>query len=64
MVYECEQCDNALPGGVFKCPKCGESFDEAVPQDAEEPDFFRFVSGTLIISGSALFIGGFITTNR
>lgn len=35
MVYECEQCDNALPAGVFKCPKCGESFDEAVPQDAE-----------------------------
>ena len=37
MVYECEKCDIALPAGVFKCPKCGEDFDEAVPQDAEVP---------------------------
>ena len=37
MVYECEQCGSALPAGVLKCPKCGEGFDEAVPQDAEVP---------------------------
>ena len=35
MVYECEKCGTALPAGVLKCPKCGEGFDEAVPQDAE-----------------------------
>lgn len=37
MVYECEQCGTALPASVLSCPKCGEGFDEAVPQDAEMP---------------------------
>ncbi len=37
MVYECEVCGSALPTGVLACPKCGEGFDEAVPEDAEVP---------------------------
>ena len=37
MVYECDQCSAALPGGVFACPQCGEEFDEAVPTDALLP---------------------------
>lgn len=37
MVYECEQCSCPLPAGVVACPKCGETFDEAVPHDAEVP---------------------------
>jgi hypothetical protein len=37
MIYECEKCGNALPAGVLACPKCGEGFDEVVPQDAETP---------------------------
>ena len=37
MVYECDQCRAALPGGVFACPQCGEKFDEAVPADAVLP---------------------------
>ncbi len=37
MVYECDQCSAALPGGVFACPQCGEKFDEAVPADAVLP---------------------------
>lgn len=37
MVYECDQCSTALPGGVCACPECGEKFDEAVPADAALP---------------------------
>ena len=37
MVYECDQCSAALPGGVLACPQCGEKFDEAVPTDALVP---------------------------
>ena len=37
MVYECEKCKSALPAGVLACPKCGEVFEEVVPQDAEAP---------------------------
>jgi len=35
MTYECEECGRALPPGSLACPKCGNSFDEAVPHDAE-----------------------------
>lgn len=35
MVYECEKCGAALPAGALACPKCGDDFDEAVPQDAK-----------------------------
>ncbi len=34
MIYECEQCETALPSGALACPKCGEVFEDAVPQDA------------------------------
>lgn len=37
MVYQCEKCEAALPPSVLSCPQCGDSFDEAVPQDAEVP---------------------------
>ena len=37
MVYECDQCNAALAGGVLACPQCGEKFDEAVPADALLP---------------------------
>lgn len=37
MVYNCDQCRSALPGGVKVCPKCGEEFNDAVPMDAEVP---------------------------
>ena len=35
MVYECEECGSALSAGVVICMKCGNTFEEAVPQDAE-----------------------------
>ncbi len=35
MVYECEKCKAALPPSVTSCPKCGETFDDVVPSDAE-----------------------------
>lgn len=38
MVYQCEKCEAALPPGVLSCPKCGDTFEEAVPQDAEIPN--------------------------
>ncbi len=34
MIYECEQCGTALPPAAVACPKCGEAFEEPVPQDA------------------------------
>ena len=37
MVYECDQCNAALPPGVTVCPKCGEKFENAVPLDASVP---------------------------
>ena len=37
MIYECENCENALPSGALGCPTCGDKFDKAVPQDAEVP---------------------------
>lgn len=37
MVYECEECGDSLPAGVLACPKCGQTFNEAVPKDAEVP---------------------------
>ena len=37
MIYECDQCSKALPPGVTACPSCGETFEDAVPADAEVP---------------------------
>ena len=37
MIYECDQCSKALPPGVTACPNCGETFEDAVPADAEVP---------------------------
>ena len=37
MVYECDECSAALPAGIFACPRCGASFEEAVPADALLP---------------------------
>ena len=37
MVYECDKCSAALPAGVRSCPKCGETFEDDVPTDAEVP---------------------------
>ena len=37
MVYECDQCNAALPAGARACPRCGELFEEAVPADAVVP---------------------------
>lgn len=36
-VYECGTCEAALPPGVRACLKCGEQFEEAVPDDAVVP---------------------------
>lgn len=35
MIYECDQCQAPLPPNVKRCPRCGETFDEQVPADAE-----------------------------
>ena len=35
MTYECEECGATLSAGLLCCPKCGQVFDEAVPQDAK-----------------------------
>ncbi len=37
MIYECDQCSKALPPSVTACPTCGETFEDAVPADAEVP---------------------------
>lgn len=37
MIYECDQCQTALPPNGKRCPQCGELFDEPVPADAEVP---------------------------
>lgn len=37
MIYECEECGSTLTAGILACSKCGQVFDEAVPQDAEAP---------------------------
>ena len=37
MIYECEKCGTALRARALNCLKCGESFDQPVPLDAEVP---------------------------
>lgn len=34
MVYECEHCEAVLGPGLMSCPRCGQAFDEPVPDDA------------------------------
>ncbi len=34
MIYECDQCGEALSAGIMACPSCKEKFDEPVPADA------------------------------
>jgi len=34
MVYECEHCEAVLGPGLMACPRCGQAFDEPVPEDA------------------------------
>lgn len=34
MVYECETCETVLAPGLIACPRCGQIFDEPVPDDA------------------------------
>ena len=36
-VYECEECETALGPGWMACPRCGQPFDEPVPDDATLP---------------------------
>lgn len=37
MIYECDECSAALPPGLCACPRCGASFEDAVPADALLP---------------------------
>ena len=34
MIYECENCETVLGPGLMSCPRCGQPFDEPVPDDA------------------------------
>ena len=54
MVYECDECKNALPPSVTVCPNCGEVFDNVVPADAEMPrnGFSPAASSTIPLSVS------------
>ena len=36
MIYSCDRCRAALPGGVTTCPSCGRVFDQAVPNDVPQ----------------------------
>ena len=38
MIYECDNCGNALPVGTASCPSCGRKFNGDVPADAETPN--------------------------
>ena len=35
MIYECDNCEATLGPGMTACPRCGELFDEPVPDDAQ-----------------------------
>ncbi len=39
MIYECDNCEAALGPGLTVCPRCGQVFDDPVPDDAlwDEP---------------------------
>lgn len=40
MVYECETCEAVLTPGLIACPRCGQVFDEPVPDDAVADEVF------------------------
>ena len=75
MVYECDQCNAALPAGVHACPHCGENFEDAVPADAvlpasgfhaadmpPEADVALLKEQALVLKSEVMTLRGLVTT--